>query len=155
MSEICLKPLMWEQRDTLFATCPITGKSFSICHEEGKFWASWDLTLAGVTSPDPLMAAAEHWRESAVLPYLVMSTSNQRDCWKTMADAPKDGRWIIGDFGAWGQKQMRWAQEGSHAAHWMAFGRWTPVDPIAWTEMPTHAPPNFNPNEETAMNIGN
>lgn len=62
--------------------------------------------------------------------------SDERKIWKPMADAPKDGRWIIGDFGDSGPKQMRWGKLENLCAHWLAFGRWTPEDPTAWTEMP-------------------
>lgn len=58
---------------------------------------------------------------------------------KDMRDAPRDGRWIIGDFGEYfGLCQMRWSKgDGPYVEHWAIFGKWTPgIEPSSWVEMP-------------------
>ena len=58
-----------------------------------------------------------------------------------MKDAPRNGDWVIGIFPDGVSRQMRWAEDGQHAAHWMAFGRWTPIDPTGWFPMPLSPSP--------------
>lgn len=65
-----LKPLTWVLRDTLWSQCPVTGKSFSISHEDGLWWAAWDLNLPGAPCPGPLKDEAERLRAEIVAPHL-------------------------------------------------------------------------------------
>lgn len=63
------RKLDWTQPDgdggSYFALSPMTQHGMSIHHEEGQWWASWDLDLPGMPSAEPLMEegqkAHENW----------------------------------------------------------------------------------------------
>lgn len=56
--------------------------------------------------------------------------------WQPIDTAPKDGTYVIGLFNGL-VAQMKWSNgSGSHCYHWMALGRWTPIDPTHWMPLP-------------------
>jgi hypothetical protein len=65
-----LKPLVWGGVDYPYAKCPITGKEFSLCFEQGAFYASWDLNLPGSNDLEALKQAAEEHRVDLVQPHV-------------------------------------------------------------------------------------
>jgi hypothetical protein len=57
--------------------------------------------------------------------------------WQPIESAPKDGAWILGLFGCFGVRQMKWWDGGgSYSYHWMAFGKMTPYNPTHWMPLP-------------------
>jgi hypothetical protein len=56
------KPLNWIKRDSWFADTPASEFDYiAICYEDGKYWASWDLSLPGTTDLEALKLAAQVW----------------------------------------------------------------------------------------------
>lgn len=56
--------------------------------------------------------------------------------WQPIETAWKDGTYVIGLFNGI-VAQMKWSNGGgSHSYHWMALGRWTPIDPTHWMPLP-------------------
>lgn len=61
--------------------------------------------------------------------------------WQPIETARKDGTYVIGLFNGV-VAQMKWSNGGRrYCYHWMALGRWTPIEPTHWIPMPE--PPNI------------
>lgn len=59
------KQLVWVKRDHWVAETPASPlKYITICYEQGKYWASWDMTLPGCTDLDALKHAGQVWHNN-------------------------------------------------------------------------------------------
>ena len=55
-------PLKWIKRDSWVADTPASEFGYiTISYEDGKFWASWDLSLPGCTDLEALKLAGQKW----------------------------------------------------------------------------------------------
>lgn len=69
---LTLVPLRWTFVDYHYAVCPVTGVSFSVHHEEGRYWGAWpDALPAGRDTLEEVKADAEAWRAARILPHVV------------------------------------------------------------------------------------
>lgn len=60
-----IKPLVWIKRDHWVAETPSLHTGYmTICFEQGKFWANWDMTLPGTTDLDALKHAGQVWHNN-------------------------------------------------------------------------------------------
>jgi hypothetical protein len=58
------KQIEWIKRDVWVAETPASDlKRITIFFDEGKYWASWDLTLPGTTDLAALKRAGQQWHE--------------------------------------------------------------------------------------------
>ncbi len=65
------RPLKWTKHDYWFANTPASEFGYiTICYEEGKYWASWDLSLPGTTDIESLKQAAQAWHEEWLMAWI-------------------------------------------------------------------------------------
>lgn len=93
MLKISLEPLVWTQRDDLYALCPITSTEYSIAHEEGKFWGNWfGAPVEGSADVQDVKDAAEMHRADQVLKHLRVSIESAPDTDPRLVKAWELGR---------------------------------------------------------------
>lgn len=65
------RPLKWIERDCWVADTPASEFGYiTICYEEDKYWASWDLSLPGTIDLESLRQAAQAWHEEWLMAWI-------------------------------------------------------------------------------------
>lgn len=91
-----LTPLVWTHIDYAHAVCPITGTTFSVHHEEGRYWGSWPNALpAGRATLEEVKADAEAWRAAKVLPHVVQDEVGVQDAAQVLMTWSGERRWGV------------------------------------------------------------